>query len=79
MSGASWFSLYDQGFVIETDNQRYVTNFRYEVSSAKSQLVAEVMFIEIKDAKFKNYQAFENQFVSKCGQTMLGFVLDSSS
>ena len=40
MQAAKWYSLYDQGFVILNQGQRFVANFRYEVSGSKTMATA---------------------------------------
>ena len=54
-SSGKWSMLYDQGLIVDTDNTRYYTNFKYTLLSSISE-PAEIKRVEVSD-----YEKFNSQ------------------
>jgi hypothetical protein len=76
-----WFTLYDQALNVELrSGTRFLANFKYYVnpqlliSDATNPFTSGPSVLEKS-----NDRAFDNQFLSQCDQTMIGFVQTFSS
>jgi hypothetical protein len=58
----TWSMMYDQGFIVETDELRFIANFKYTVKQEELENVARI--------GSATYEAFNNQ----CNATMVGIV-----
>lgn len=59
---AKYSVMYDQGMIIETDKERYITNFKYVIRPEYIDKLGEL--------DTASYEAFS----SICSETMVGFV-----
>ena len=61
---AKWTMLYDQGFIIETNDLRFFSNFKYTLKEDWATPD------QLRRIEVNSYDAFE----SRCGETMVGLV-----